>query len=652
MATVKFFNDKNKTQQVYPDINPDGNYPGVTVGLANNLTSSTGVDDTDTWDYRSTGGEADVSDGYANLRSIIGTTTSSNIDEVLTYNLLATGVTAIALTGSTFKSQISASGTYDFIYTPVITYSSQLVYSLDAMTFATYTNQTTGTYTFTYGAVISMSDESEVVSNFTESTFVTKVDAEPATYTFTYNGSNWQLNGSNVTMSQYGITTNGSETSGAIITVYYTSNSWEIGGNDVLISNYGIQTTTNEQIGDTITINYTANEWELSGTGVTLSQYGISITTGSPIVGDDIQVVYVKEQIGVVLTSNPVALYSVGMNQFDKNGTKIFNNYSINSSGEITAASGSYVIYFKCLGEEVYTIYNSNASTTTRVGYSANVPTTSTTTTVLTTVSSSEWASTLVNDTHKSHYETPGEGYLCVATTNIDGLCCHLTWEGVNDDIYESYFDYTLAIPYTDNGGQIISDYGLVKLDTTYYDEIDLENHKYYKRTTRIIYSAANLTMVQGLGVPYMYDDDYIYYGINEQIYNLAATSNAYQMSNYGTEEFLGTTLPVTANILYQNNLKDKVLFSMEVIDNKVTSVNSSSNNTQYPSAKCVYDLDIALRHILGLDVNTFSTTKTYAVGDYVVYNLKLWRCKTAVSSAGAWTGTTNWEESYLFKAS
>lgn len=56
-------------------------------------------------------------------------------------------------------------------------------------------------------------------------------------------------------------------------------------------------------------------------------------------------------------------------------------------------------------------------------------------------------------------------------------------------------------------------------------------------------------------------------------------------------------------------------------------------------SAKGSYDLDNALRHILGLDVDTFSTTSTYAVGDYVVYNGKLWKCTTAVSSAGAWTG-------------
>ena len=91
MATIKFYSDSEKTNQVYPEINPDGNYPGVTVGLANNLVSPDGITDTDTWIYRSTGGELDVSDGYADLKKLIGSTESSTIEESLTYNLLPHG---------------------------------------------------------------------------------------------------------------------------------------------------------------------------------------------------------------------------------------------------------------------------------------------------------------------------------------------------------------------------------------------------------------------------------------------------------------------------------------------------------------------------------------------------------------------------------
>ena len=67
----------------------------------------------------------------------------------------------------------------------------------------------------------------------------------------------------------------------------------------------------------------------------------------------------------------------------------------------------------------------------------------------------------------------------------------------------KSYFD---DIPYTDEGGNVITTYGLVNLDNTssYYDEIDFDEHKFYKRTTRIEYSAENLATVQALGVPYL----------------------------------------------------------------------------------------------------------------------------------------------------
>ena len=652
MATVKFFNDKEKTQQVYPDINPEGNYPGVTVGLANNLVSPDGIYDTKTWQYRSTGGELHVSDGYAFLKKLIGSTTSSTIQESLTYNLLTSGVTAITINNTAFKTQISDSGTYNFIYTPVITYNSAYIYSLNKLTFANYVNQTTGTYVFTYAAIVSPVDTSGVISDWNESTFLAKVNEEPNTYTFEYNGSNWQLDGNDVTMSQYGITTTGAEESGDSIIVYYTNNTWKYNNTNVSLSNYGITTTGTESIGDTITVNYTDNEWELNNAVVTLSNYGITITAGTPAMNDTIQVIYIAEQIGVIVTSNPTGLYSVGMNQFDKNGSKILNGYTIASDGSITASSGSYVIYFKCLGEEVYTFYNSVASSTGRVGYSATVPTTSSSVTVLTLVSSSEWAASLVNNAYLQHYEAPDDGYFCVATTDINNLCCHLTWEGLNEEIYESYFDFTLAIPYIDENETVITTYGLVNLDDTteYYDEIDFEEHKFYKRTTRIEYSAENLATVQALNVPYVYDSNWIYYGVNTTVYTLEDVSSDYKMSDYGTEEFIGSSLPLTATIFYQNNLRDKLMYSCEVVNNKVTSVNSSSTDTEYPSAKCVYDLDIALRHILGLDVNTFSTTKTYAVGEYVVYNLKLWKCTTAVTSAGAWN-QANWTESYLFKA-
>lgn len=44
-----------------------------------------------------------------------------------------------------------------------------------------------------------------------------------------------------------------------------------------------------------------------------------------------------------------------------------------------------------------------------------------------------------------------------------------------------------------------------------------------------------------------------------------------------------------------------------------------------------------------------FSNSATYAAGDIVSYDSKLWRCVVAVETAGAWTGTINWEEAWPY---
>ena len=44
-----------------------------------------------------------------------------------------------------------------------------------------------------------------------------------------------------------------------------------------------------------------------------------------------------------------------------------------------------------------------------------------------------------------------------------------------------------------------------------------------------------------------------------------------------------------------------------------------------------------------GIIADVYSESSTYAVGAYVLYENKLYRCTTAVSTAGAWTGVSNW---------
>lgn len=643
MATIKFYSDKEKEHQVYPDINPDGIYPGVTVGLANNLVSEDGSASTGEFTYRKTGGSTDVSDGYAQLQQLIGNTTSTTIPESLRINVTYIGgITNAHLTRSVWKTQISESGTYEFIYTPIMTHTSStsesLVYSLNKSTFARYVNEVTADYTFTYKASVSYTDTASAVSSFNQSTFISKVSETPGTYTFTYQAATsggtatWMLDGDEVTMSDYGITLNSSISEGTSITVSYTSNSWYLGSNSISLSNYGIVTTGNEKVGNTITVSYSSNVWQLNGVTKNLTDYSITLD-GTPIVDDKIQIIYQTEQLGTIVISKPTKLFSVGFNQFDVNGSNILAGYTINSSGVVTASSGSYVIWFRCLGGQEYVIYDSVASSVVRGAYSDAAAATGETGTVL---SASSTGSTTLK-----YYKPTSDGYMWIATTDIDNLCCHLKVTGIADATYESYWDSEYNISYEDATGNTITSYGLPNLGN-YYDIMDFANHRYYKNVDRIEYSSANLTTVKGYNTQYVYDANWIYYGLTEtKTYSLPETSNSYQVSSAGTEEFIGTDLDVTATIYYQINLKDKLRNSVEVIENKTTEITDNSTDTEYPSAKAARNSVVDIYAALGLHVDTYSTAETYAVGDYVVYNNVLYKCHTAVTTGSEWDDST-----------
>lgn len=48
-----------------------------------------------------------------------------------------------------------------------------------------------------------------------------------------------------------------------------------------------------------------------------------------------------------------------------------------------------------------------------------------------------------------------------------------------------------------------------------------------------------------------------------------------------------------------------------------------------------------------GYIADTYDATKTYAVGDYVIYSGKLYRCNTAITTAEAWTAA-HWTETQV----
>lgn len=62
---------------------------------------------------------------------------------------------------------------------------------------------------------------------------------------------------------------------------------------------------------------------------------------------------------------------------------------------------------------------------------------------------------------------------------------------------------------------------------------------------------------------------------------------------------------------------------------------NKTLHSLQFPGLSDVY--------VVPEDAQEFSSESTYAVGEFVTYQGVLYKCTTAVTTAGSWTGATNW---------
>jgi len=91
---------------------------------------------------------------------------------------------------------------------------------------------------------------------------------------------------------------------------------------------------------------------------------------------------------------------------------------------------------------------------------------------------------------------------------------------------------------------------------------------------------------------------------------------------------------------------------------NKTNSFNSNASdkttdfNNNYDAKIAAFDDHVSgyaaqidnLEEVVGNDTDTFSTSSTYAIGDVVVHDNKFYRCKTAITTAGAWD-SSKWDE-------
>lgn len=383
--------------------------------------------------------------------------------------------------------------------------------------------------------------------------------AESDTYTFNYtaNTQTWDPS-----LTSYGITA--SNVNPSSINISVSGNITEASVNK---STWETQITTT----GIYYFQYLEENWTLNNSIVNLTTYGITIT-GEPKDSDiitvnyiaatpdsTITVTYVKKEQGTILVAKPTSFSATGFNQCDIT-SMILNNMAF-SNNVIVEATGKYICYCKAVGGVTngYVAY-SQGGYIEDIGWCASVPQES----VEVVTTNKNVTTTLASIPFDS------DGYVVVVVSDPTGLCIHPKWSGTADEQYEDYVSpsiITFPTTGTLNGATVtlpLATYGMPSINSV-ADILDLEKKIYIKKIGQYPFSAGNLATVQSMGVPYDYDNTNIFYVLNTPITYAITINSTYIVNDFGTEEFIGTQVPVIAQTLYGQNLRDKLRLDVEL---------------------------------------------------------------------------------------
>ena len=263
----------------------------------------------------------------------------------------------------------------------------------------------------------------------------------------------------------------------------------------------------------TITLTY-SNAWDADP-----ATYGITVT-GTPVAGDKITVVYVKENRGTITTATPSSFVSTGWN--------LYNH---------TAGYARVVDYSSEYGFMIEGTYTALAFAETLSGEQTTI--------------------TPVD----GYFTLPAgatDGYVFVTGGNATDTEIWMTWsdwtEQANGGTFAAYSQTTIDL----SGVMVDFPDGLMRIGN-YYDEINLNTQLAYSRVQKLQYTEENLAGVIASGVPYDTDANYIYAVRVAPVTYSISLSGEYTCSDHGMEMFIGTSVPVTASSLYGNDLKGKL---------------------------------------------------------------------------------------------
>lgn len=246
--------------------------------------------------------------------------------------------------------------------------------------------------------------------------------------------------------------------------------------------------------------------------------YGVTVT-GEPVAGDQITIVYVKEQRGTIIVADPDRLVGTGWNLFNAN-----DGYA------------RVVKYSDVYGYKIGGTYTSIAFSDTLTG---------------------DRTSLLPNA--NGLFNVPGDGYVFVTGGNATDTYILATWsdwtEGPSTGYWEAYRESGIDLSAV---VETYFPYGMLKIGTV-RDEIDLVAKRSISRIERIVYSEENRAAAAATGRSYDFDENNIYIVREESVQNAITIGGEYSVSEHGMEWFTETELPLDTEILYGKNLRDKL---------------------------------------------------------------------------------------------
>lgn len=537
---LAYFYDKlkGKFAQTVNGIAPtNGNISITNVATADNLTSNDGVEFYSNFIQRIAGGEADISNGDAYLMYIEGNSVVSERVEEVVNPIGANGITVTVDNLPLWRTAIEAapsSGTINFIYNrPIISSTPTSSSWTNSGTWKDSSNNEVylSTYGLTATGVVDPAISIEKSSSGFSSAFV--------------NPANFMNATSSVDETEF-------------VFEYDEDSGWLLNEQTISLSDYGLSISTG---------------------GTAASGDKITVTRVKGTVNTTISVEYQKSDRGIITNATPSQFAASGFNQFNKNSSDFYlSNYTI-SDGTVVPSSGQYVCYCRALAGSPsgYIAYSSGGYLIPgAIGYCATAP--SNGTQLIQT--EEEWDK---RDAYNASLMIEEDGYIAVAVSSKDDLCIHIRWDDEEDEEYEEYVTpSTINIPSVAKDGTSLplASYGMPALgaikDRLVMDS-GTDEGTYIQKIERVAYTEIALSETISSGVAYDYDRNWIYRALTTPINYTVATHALYEVNDLGTEEFLGTTVPVWAENLYGENLRNK----LKVNTLTISEQNPPLNNNQ-----------------------------------------------------------------------